>query len=152
MSKYKSEKIVVDGYKFDSKDEAAYYELLKQRKAKGEILNFELQPKFELIPKFKYKGITERAATYALDFLVYNLDGTETYIDIKGYSTQQGELKFKLLKSLHPDMDFRWVARSLKYGKDGWIEYQELKKKRKENKKNGKGTKKAATKRKSKIA
>lgn len=139
-TKYKAEKAVVDGITFDSKDESRYYEHLKDLKAKGEILNFELQPKFVIIPKFKYKGKTEREATYTLDFTVYNLDGTETYIDVKGYSSQQGELKFKLLKSQHPDLDFRWVARSLKYGQDGWIEYQELKKKRRENKKN-EGTK-----------
>lgn len=134
-SKYKSKKMVIDGITFDSKDEARYYEHLKILKTKGRIQNFELQPKFTLIPKFKYKDKTERAATYTLDFLIYNIDGTETYIDVKGYSTQQGEFKFKLLKSQHPDMDFRWIARSLKYGKDGWIDYKELQKKRKENKK-----------------
>lgn len=136
MSKYKSQKIVVDGIIFDSKDEAKFYDYLKELKSKGKISNFELQPKFTLIPKFKYKGKTERAATYTLDFLIYNLDGTETYVDVKGFSTQQGEFKFKLLKSQHSDMDFRWIARSLKYGDEyGWIDYKELQKKRRENKK-----------------
>ncbi|MBV4450695.1 DUF1064 domain-containing protein [Clostridium tyrobutyricum] len=134
-SKYKSEKIIVDGITFDSKDEAKYYEYLKHLKTYGMIENFELQPKFTLIPKFKYKGKTERAATYTLDFLIYNLDGTKTYVDVKGFSTQQGEFKFKLLKSLHPDMDFKWVARSLKYGdRYGWIDFKELQKKRRESK------------------
>jgi len=133
-TKYNSNKITIDGITFDSKDEAKYYEYLKTLKAKDKILNFELQPKFEIIPKFKYKGKTERPATYTLDFLIYNLDGTETYIDIKGFGTQQGELKFKLLKYLYQDLDFRWVARSLKYGQDGWIDYKELKKKRKKSK------------------
>ena len=130
-TKYNSNKIIIDGTKFDSKDEAKYYEYLKQMKFEGKILNFELQPKFILIPKFQYRGKTERMATYTLDFLVYKLDGTKTYIDVKGYSTQQGEFRFKLLKYLHPDKDFRWVARSLKYGDEyGWIDYFELKKKR----------------------
>ncbi|WP_416044658.1 DUF1064 domain-containing protein [Clostridium tyrobutyricum] len=134
-SKYKSEKIVVDGITFDSKDESKYYEYLKHLKAYGMIKNFELQPKFTLIPKFKYKGKIERPATYTLDFLIYNLDGTETYVDVKGFSTQQGEFKFKLLKSLHPDMDFKWVAKSLKYGdRYGWIDFKELQKKRRESK------------------
>lgn len=136
MSKYKSEKCVIDGITFDSKDEARFYEYLKTLKAKGKIKNFELQPKFTLIPGFKYKGKAERAATYTLDFLVYNLDDTETYVDVKGVSTQQGEFKFKLLKSQHPDMDFRWIAKSLKFGDEyGWIDFKELQKKRKENKK-----------------
>ena len=134
-SKYNANKIVVDGITFASKDEAKYYEYLKEMKFKGKILNFELQPKFILIPKFQYRGKTERMATYTLDFLVYNLDGTETYIDVKGCSTQQGEFRLKLLKYLHPDKDFKWVARSLKYGNEyGWIDYKELQKKRKENK------------------
>lgn len=135
MSKYKSQKITVDGITFDSKDEAKYYEYLKHLKAQGKIRNFELQPKFTLIPKFKYKGKTERAATYTLDFLIYNTDGTETYVDVKGDSTQQGELKFKMLKYMHQDMDFRWIARSLKFSNTGWIDFKELKKRRKENKK-----------------
>lgn len=135
-SKYGAKKITVDGYTFDSMDEARYYEHLLKRKAKGEILNFELQPKFTLIPSFKYKGKTERAATYTLDFLVYHLDDREEYIDVKGFSTQQGEFKFKLLKFQHPDMDFKWICRNLKHGDEyGWIEYDKLKKIRRENKK-----------------
>ncbi|SMC17286.1 Protein of unknown function [Clostridium acidisoli DSM 12555] len=137
MSKYKSQKITIDGITFASKDEAKYYQFLKQRKAKGEILNFELQPKFIIIPSFKYKGKTERAATYTLDFKVYNLDGTIEYIDVKGYETQQGSLKFKQLKYIHQDLTFKWIARSLKYSATGWMDYKELQKKRRENKKNG---------------
>ena len=43
MSKYLSHKTVVDGIKFDSKDEAKYYESLKIRKYRGEIENFDRQ-------------------------------------------------------------------------------------------------------------
>lgn len=138
MSKYNSKKITIDGICFDSQDEAKYYEYLKELKCKGKILNFELQPKFTLIPTFKYKGKTERAATYTLDFLIYHLDGREEYIDVKGFNTQQGDFKFKLLKSQHSEMDFKWIARSLKYGVDGWIEYGELKKIRRKNKRGSK--------------
>ena len=135
MSKYNSKKIVIDGITFDSKDEGMYYEYLKKLKAEEKILNFELQPKFELIPTFKYKGKTVRGETYTLDFLVYHLDGSEEYIDVKGFGTPQGKDKFKHLKYLHQDKDFKWIARSLKYGIDGWIEYDELMKIRRENKK-----------------
>ncbi|MFL0198166.1 DUF1064 domain-containing protein [Clostridium sp. WILCCON 0269] len=134
-SKYNAKEVVVDGITFDSKDEARYYEYLKKKKAKGEIENFELQPKFTLIPAFEYKGKKERSSTYTLDFLIYNLDGTETYVDVKGDSTPQGELKFKMLKYLHPTMDFRWISRSLKYSESEWIDFKELKKKRRESKK-----------------
>lgn len=138
-SKYKAEKINIDGITFDSKDEAKYYEYLKKRKAKGEILNFELQPKYELIAKFKKLGKSYRAATYSPDFIIYHIDGTEELIDVKGFSTQQGELRKKLFDSKFPELKLTWVARNLKYGDvDGWISYEELQKKRRENKKNAK--------------
>ena len=48
MAKYNNNKIVLDGITFDSKAEGLYYELLKRKKAQGEIVNFELQPKYVL--------------------------------------------------------------------------------------------------------
>lgn len=86
-SKYGSQKIVLDGYTFDSKDESLYYQYLLQRKAKGKILNFELQPKYTLIPTFRKNGRTSRATTYTPDFFIHHLDGTEELIDVKGFST-----------------------------------------------------------------
>ncbi len=135
-SKYKSEKIVVDGITFDSKDEAKYYEYLKMKRAKGLIENFELQPKYVLIPGFKKNGKTYRAVTYTPDFLIYHLDGTQELIDVKGFSTQQGELRKKLFEYRYPELKLTWIARNLKFGDEhGWIGYEELQKKRKENKK-----------------
>lgn len=134
-SKYGSKKIVVDGITFDSKDESAYYQFLLRQKAQGKIVNFELQPKYELLKSFKKYGKTHRAITYAPDFLVYHLDGSQELIDVKGMSTQQGDMRRKLFDAKYPDLKLTWVARSLKYGIDGWIEYDELKKKRRENKK-----------------
>ncbi|EDS77347.1 conserved hypothetical protein [Clostridium botulinum C str. Eklund] len=135
MSKYNSKKIVIDGITFDSKNEGKYYEYLKKLKAQGKILNFELQPKYELQPGFKKNGKTYRAITYTPDFLIYHVDGTEELIDVKGMSTQQGEMRRKLFDYKYPDLKLTWIARSLKYGKDGWIEYGELQKIRRENRK-----------------
>ena len=137
QTKYNSEKVTVDGIAFDSKDEARFYEYLKENKTKEKILNFDLQPKFVIIPSFKYQGKTEREATYTLDFKICKANGKEEYIDVKslGTATQQGILKFKLLKYQHQELNFKWIARSLKYGQDGWIEYDKLKKVRRENKK-----------------
>lgn len=133
-SKYKSQKVTVDGITFDSKDEAEYYRYLLMLKAKEKILNFELQPEYELIPKFKKHGKSFRKTTYTPDFLVYHLDGSEELIDVKGFSTQQGELRKKLFDYKYPDVKLTWMAKSIKYGKDGWIEYYELQKIRRENK------------------
>ena len=135
-TKYKSKKVTVDGYAFDSIDESKYYQALLIRKAKGEILNFEMQPKFILIPGFKKQGKTFRAMTYTPDFLIYHIDGSEELIDVKGFSTQQGELRYKLFNYFYQDKKLTWVARNLKHGdKYGFIDYFELIKVRKKNKK-----------------
>ncbi|APH21939.1 DUF1064 domain-containing protein [Clostridium botulinum] len=134
-SKYGAKKIVIDGITFDSKDEGKYFEYLKKLKSQEKILNFELQPKYELQPGFKKNGKTYRAITYAPDFLIYHLDGKEELIDVKGMSTQQGEMRRKMFDYKYPDLKLTWVARSLKYSSTGWIEYDELKKIRRENKK-----------------
>lgn len=134
-SKYGAKKIVIDGITFDSKDEGKYYLYLKELKAKDKILNFERQPKYELQPSFKKYGKTHRAITYAPDFLIYHLDGSEELIDVKGTETQQGNMRRKMFDYKYPDLKLTWVARSLKYSLTGWIEYDELKKIRRENKK-----------------
>ncbi|CCL75065.1 TPA: DUF1064 domain-containing protein [Clostridioides difficile] len=135
MSKYNNKKIVIDGIKFDSKDESEYYLYLKEKKENGEIKDFGLQQKFELQPKFKKDGKSYRAITYTVDFAIYKWNGEVVYIDVKGYSTQQGELRKKLFDYKYQDKKLIWIVKSKKYGVDGWIEYSELKKKRKENKK-----------------
>lgn len=141
--KYQNKKIVVDGIKFDSKDEARYYETLKRRQI-TEGLTFTRQPKLLLIPSFRGPcGALQRAITYSAYFLVTYSDSTQELIDIKGFSTQQGDLKRKLYNFLAfqpdrpvPGIPLRWVAYSQKYGdKDGWIDYDELQAQRRKVKK-----------------
>ena len=134
MNKYLSHKTVVDGITFDSKDEAKYYEALKIRKYRGEIQNFELQPKFTLVQGFKKNGKTYRAITYTPDFVIYHNDNSEEYIDVKGMTTQQGELRIKLFNHFYRDLKLSIVARNLKYGDEyGFIDYYELQKIRRRN-------------------
>jgi hypothetical protein len=135
-SKYGAKKITLDGITFDSKDEARYYEYLKKLKAEEKILNFELQPKYELQQSFRKYGKSHKAITYAPDFLVYHLDGSEELIDVKGTETQQGNMRRKMFDYRYPELKLTWVARNLKYGnEDGWINYDDLKKRRREKKK-----------------
>ena len=91
---------------------------------------------------------------YYIDRTIYNYDAfSKKWLIIESDTNKSEELliselnplsnfRFKLLKYLHPDKDFRWVARSLKYGDEyGWIDYKELKKERAKSrraKKNGK--------------
>lgn len=135
MNKYGNKKITVDGILFDSKEESYYYEYLKQQKAKSEIINFELQPKYELLPAFRKDGKLSRAITYTPDFIIYHNDGSEELIDIKGMETQQGNMRRKMFDHKYPHLKLTWLARSLKYSKTGWIDYDELKKLRRVNKK-----------------
>jgi hypothetical protein len=136
MSKYNSQKITIDGIAFDSKDEAHYYESLKLRQARGEIKCFELQPTFTLIEGFKKQNKTYRAITYTPDFKIYHNDNSIEYIDVKGMTTQQGELRIKLFHWKYRDFKLSIVARSLKYGDQyGFIDFYELQKKRRNAKK-----------------
>lgn len=138
MSKYNAQKIVTDGILFDSKTESQFYEYLKELKAKEKILNFELQPRYLLTPAFEKNGKKYRKAEYVADFLIYHLDGSLEVIDIKGLATETAKLKAKLFNYKYPNLKLTWLVRNLKYGKDGWIEYDELIKVRKKNKRGSK--------------
>jgi len=134
-TKYNSKKIEIDGIVFASADESKYYLYLKDKKENGEVSYFLLQPKYILIPKFVYFGEKRRELTYTADFLVYYPDGTFEAIDIKGFSSQQGDLRRKLFEYKFPNEKLTWITRNLKHGdKDGWIDTDELKKIRAKNK------------------
>ena len=69
--------------------EADFYLELKQLKKQGKIIDFELQPKFNLIPSFKKHGVTYRKMDYIGDFLVFVKEGNDVkkvLYDVKGYS------------------------------------------------------------------
>lgn len=141
-TKYNNKKIEIDGYKFDSRDESLFYLHLKGLKEQGIVVNFYLQPKFELIPKFEYQGKKRQAMTYSPDFKVSYASGDIMYYDVKslGTTTQQGELRRKLFEYFYPQKNLVWICRNLKHGdKHGWIIYEDLKKiyrdKKKEDKK-----------------
>lgn len=135
MNKYRNKKIEIDGIKFDSKHEGEYYLYLKKLKNEGKIKDFGLQTKFELQPSFKKYGKTHRAITYAVDFAIYHWNGEVEYIDVKGMETQQGIMRKKIFDYKYKEK-LTWIQKSIKYGDEyGWIEYEELKKKRKAAKK-----------------
>lgn len=135
-TKYKAKKVVIDGIEFDSKDESLYYEALIKMVNNKEIQGFKLQPKYTLIPSFKKDGTTYRAMTYSPDFEVLHNNGEIELIDIKGFSTQQGEIRLKLFNFTYPNLTLTWLARNLKYGDSyGFIDYFQLKRIRAKNKK-----------------
>lgn len=91
-SKYRNKRTEVDGILFDSKAEARYYGELKLRRQAGDIKYFLRQVPFDLPGNVKYK----------LDFLIFNNDGTETYVDVKGVATAIYKLKKKQVEALYP--------------------------------------------------
>jgi len=135
MSKYNANKIVIDGYTFDSKAEGLFYQYLLTLKAKDKINNFEMQPQYILQPKYTKNGVNIRPITYIADFLIYHIDGSTEVIDIKGFAVPTATIKKKMFNYIYPNLKLTWVARSLKYSDTGWIEYDELKKIRAKRKK-----------------
>ena len=133
MNKYHNNKINVDGITFDSKDEAKYYEALKDKKAKGLIQNFELQPKFVLQESFTKNNKTYKQITYKADFRVYTNEGISYCVDVKGMLTDVFKIKLKLFNKKF-DEELKLVCTNLKYGDEyGFIDFYELQKIRKEN-------------------
>ena len=87
-SKYRSNKVSIDGHTFDSQKEADFYSELKIRLQAKEINGFCLQPTFILAPSLKYKA----------DFIIFNKDGSTEVIDVKGYKTKEYIAKKKVFE------------------------------------------------------
>lgn len=91
-SKYKSQRLEVDGYKFDSKKEANRYLTLTFLQKIGRVKYFHRQVPFDIGGGAKYK----------IDFLVFWSTGEITYEDVKGYQTAGFKLKKKLVEEKYP--------------------------------------------------
>lgn len=105
-NKYFNKKITVDGIIFASRAEADYYCRLKLLKQAGEIKDFELQPRFEILPAFSKQGKKYKATTYTADFLIRHNDDSQEVIEVKGYKTQDYRLRMKLFNFTHRDIKF----------------------------------------------
>ena len=102
-NKYKNEKTIVDGVKFDSKKEARRAEELKTQERLGLISNLEMQKKFVLQPSFKFLGKTIREISYLADF-VYKENGELVVEDVKSPITRKNpvyKLKKKMMMYVH---------------------------------------------------
>lgn len=112
QSKYKAQKVEVDGITFDSKKEAKRYAELKLLEKAGEISCLVLQPSFVLIPayyetverygangqKLKDKKVcVEKQCTYKADFAYIDKDGNKIVEDVKGIKTEVYKIKKKLM-------------------------------------------------------
>ena len=96
-NKYGNQKVVVDGYKFDSKKEANRYFELKILQLAGEISGLKMQEPFLLEVEGK------KVAKYIADF-VYLRKGQQVVEDVKSSATRKlstYRLKKKLMFAIH---------------------------------------------------
>lgn len=111
-SKYKNNKVIVDGITFDSQLEANRYCELKLLYKAGEISQLRLQPEFELIPAFKKNGKSFRKTIYRADFMYLdNRSGKYIVEDTKGFKTDVYKIKRKLFEFKFPDLTISEVTR-----------------------------------------
>lgn len=122
----RSKKTTVDGIVFDSKMESDYYIYLKEEKKNGEVLDFKVQPCFELVPAYVKNGRKVKAITYSPDYEVTYKDGTIKYIDVKGRSTEVFKLKRKMFDFTYPDLILELVIYIPSTGE--WKDYDQHKK------------------------
>lgn len=104
-SKYRAKKCTINDIVFDSIIESKFYIHLLEECKLGNIKSFELQPKYELLTKYRRmkdnKGV--RAVTYTADFLINTNDDKEIIIDVKGMQTDVFRLKRKMFECKYPN-------------------------------------------------
>ena len=85
-NKYNAKPTQYRGWRFDSKAEAEYAELLDTRQQTGQVLFWLRQVPFDLTDDDRYKA----------DFLVLESDGTMYAVDVKGMQTPRFKKIVKL--------------------------------------------------------
>ena len=99
-TKYRSQKITVDGITFDSVKEANRYQELRMLERAGEIRDLQRQVPFVVIPTQRDENgkLIEKEVRYVADF-TYIEKGklTRTVEDVKGMRTREYVLKRKML-------------------------------------------------------
>lgn len=109
-SKYRNQKVKVDGEVFDSKKELSRWRQLLMMEKSGVITELEKQVPFVVIEPVVIAGKKEKATVYVADF-VYKQGGKFIVEDTKSAITRKlpvYRLKRKLMKVVH-DIDIREV-------------------------------------------
>ena len=105
-NKYNARKTMVCGRTFDSKREAEYYLILREKQRLGEIKSIDLQPTYTLLDGFRDNtGKEQKPITYTADFLVEYDDGRREVIEVKGVRTRDYQLRKKLFLHMMRDKD-----------------------------------------------
>lgn len=110
-----------------------YRDVLCPAVESGDVVSYELQKPYELQPKFRHDEKSVQSIKYVADFFIVYKDGHEEIIDTKGCPDSVALLKRKLFWYKFPDVDYKWVCYSKIDG--GWCDYEYVKKRRAERKK-----------------
>ena len=98
-SKYRNEKVYLDGTKFDSNRECQRYIELKTMLNAGLIKDLELQKTFVLQEGYSINGHKVRPITYKADFVYFDIEKHKTVVeDVKGMRTDVYKIKKKLFE------------------------------------------------------
>lgn len=99
-SKYGNKKVFVDGYKFDSKAEARYYEKLRDSGVSFMPLAGKYCAMQKTIPvqspTVLKTGEKINAVSYRADFVFYDGPNIVKVVDVKGYQDDISKLKMKM--------------------------------------------------------
>ena len=105
-NKYNARKTMVCGHTFDSKREAEWYMMLREKLRLGEIKHLECQPTYTLLEGVRdNQGKPQKPITYTPDFLVEYDDGRREVIEVKGVKTRDYVLRKKLFLHMMRDTD-----------------------------------------------
>ena len=97
--KYNAKPTTTHGIRFDSKREAAYYEILLLRVRDGAVLTFLRQVPFHLAGGVRY----------VCDFLEFHRDGAVHFIDVKGMQTESFKAKKRMVEALYAPIEIEVV-------------------------------------------
>lgn len=92
QSKYKNHKVVIDGFKFDSKKEGKRYIDLKLLQRAGQIKDLRMQVSFELMAGVKFENEKRKkpALRYVADFVYTDVKtGLQVVEDVKSAMTRK---------------------------------------------------------------
>ena len=90
--KFNAKRVDIDGFKFPSKKEGAYYNDLKLLQSCGELLFFLRQ-----VPIYLPGGVR-----LVIDFVEFWADGRVEFTDVKGFNTPMGKMKIRQVEALYP--------------------------------------------------
>ncbi|EOB9193947.1 DUF1064 domain-containing protein [Staphylococcus aureus] len=130
MSKYNAKKVEYKGIVFDSKLECEYYQYLESNMNGTNYDHIEIQPKFELQPKFG----KQRPITYIADFSLWKEGKLVEVIDVKGKATEVANIKAKIFRYQYRDVNLTWICKAPKYTGQEWMVYEDLVKVRRKRK------------------